>query len=149
MHQQDDLEDLVDEADWRKQELRSLRGIADESDDSADGEAEVEEETQEGERQEQAEELELDRQRQEHEWDSDYKARRATSPAAVLAHIFHWGASAERQDLPDAGCATAREPSASGDQVLLHLGRAHARTLTADARRKALLYAGHARGGKG
>ncbi|KAJ1431287.1 hypothetical protein B484DRAFT_462757 [Ochromonadaceae sp. CCMP2298] len=33
-HQQDELEELAEEADWRKQELRRLRGVAEESDDS-------------------------------------------------------------------------------------------------------------------
>ncbi|KAJ1410905.1 hypothetical protein B484DRAFT_435728, partial [Ochromonadaceae sp. CCMP2298] len=33
-HQQDELEELAEEADCRKQELRSLRGVAEESDDS-------------------------------------------------------------------------------------------------------------------
>ncbi|KAJ1380541.1 hypothetical protein B484DRAFT_462214, partial [Ochromonadaceae sp. CCMP2298] len=33
-HQQDELEDLAEEADWCKQELRSIRGVAQESNDS-------------------------------------------------------------------------------------------------------------------
>jgi len=63
---------------------------------------------------------------------------------AVLTHVPHWGIPDERQALLEVGRAMAREPGDSGDQVLLHAGRAYARTLAADARRQALSYAGRA-----